>query len=119
MTLSFKEDHISQIRALMLLEKLGYTYLTPAEALELRGGSSANVLLEPVLRERIEATKKKTAFVPCISIRLCCFPLPRIRQAMPPLPHPKNSGRNGRSNSQIAKKNFNTINFFSKKSMRS
>ena len=55
MTLSFKEDHISQIPALMLLEKLGYNYLTPAEALELRGGSAANVLLEPVLRERIEA----------------------------------------------------------------
>ena len=54
MTLSFKEDHISQIPALMLLEKLGYSYLTPAEALELRGGNTANVLLEPILRERLE-----------------------------------------------------------------
>ena len=41
MTLSFKEDHISQIPALMLLEKLGYTYLSPAEALEMRGGNTA------------------------------------------------------------------------------
>ena len=27
--ISFKEDHISQIPALLMLEKLGYTYLTP------------------------------------------------------------------------------------------
>ena len=54
MPLSFKEDHISQIPALMLLEKLGYSYLTPAEALEMRGGNTANVLLEPILRERLE-----------------------------------------------------------------
>ena len=40
MTLSFKEDHISQIPALMLLEKLGYSYLSPAEALEMRGGNT-------------------------------------------------------------------------------
>ncbi len=54
MTLSFKEDHISQIPALMLLEKLGYTYLTPAEAMALRGESTANVLLEPILRKQLE-----------------------------------------------------------------
>ena len=34
--ISFKEDHISQIPALLMLEKLGYTYLTPDEALALR-----------------------------------------------------------------------------------
>ena len=28
MPISFKEDHISQIPALLMLEKLGYTYLT-------------------------------------------------------------------------------------------
>lgn len=55
MNLSFKEDHISQIPALLMLEKLGYTYLTPDEALALRGGNVANVLLEPILRERIAA----------------------------------------------------------------
>ncbi|MFR9542722.1 MAG: HsdR family type I site-specific deoxyribonuclease [Rikenellaceae bacterium] len=54
MNLSFKEDHISQIPALMLLEKLGYTYFTPAEAMELRGESRANVLLEPILRKQLE-----------------------------------------------------------------
>ncbi len=71
MNLSFKEDHISQIPALMLLEKLGYTYLTPAEALELRGDSTANVLLEPILRKQLEAintvqvsSAKTTVFTP-------------------------------------------------------
>jgi len=54
MNLSFKEDHISQIPALMMLEKLGYTYLTPDEALELRGGKTTGVLLEPILRRQLE-----------------------------------------------------------------
>ena len=53
MTLSFKEDHISQIPALMMLEKVGYTYLTPAEVMELRGGNTSTVLLEPILREQL------------------------------------------------------------------
>ncbi len=53
--ISFKEDHISQIPALMLLQKLGYKYLTPDEALELRGGRNTNVILEPILRERLKA----------------------------------------------------------------
>ncbi len=53
MPISFKEDPISQIPAVMLLEKLGYTYLTPAEVLALRGGDTANVLLEPILREQL------------------------------------------------------------------
>lgn len=55
MNLSFKEDHISQIPALMLLQKLGYTYLSPEEALELRGGKTTHVLLEPILRKQLEA----------------------------------------------------------------
>lgn len=58
MNISFKEDNISQIPALMLLEKLGYTYLTPAEVLELRGNDTANVLLEPILRERLSAINR-------------------------------------------------------------
>ena len=53
-TLSFKEDHISQIPALMLLQKLGYTYITPEVVLELRGGKASNVLLEPILRKQLE-----------------------------------------------------------------
>lgn len=54
MNLSFLEEHISQIPALMLLEKLGYTYLSPSEAFELREGNTANVLLEPILRNQLE-----------------------------------------------------------------
>ena len=71
MNLSFKEDHISQIPALMLLEKLGYTYLSPAEALELREGNTANVLLEPILRNQLElinnpkvSSTRNTVFTP-------------------------------------------------------
>lgn len=53
MTLSFKENHISQIPALNMLKKLGYTYLSPDEAMELRGGNISNVLLETVLRKQL------------------------------------------------------------------
>lgn len=53
-TISFKEDHISQLPALLLLQKLGYTYLTPGEVSELRGGKTSNVLLEPILRKQLE-----------------------------------------------------------------
>ena len=51
--ISFKEDHISQIPALQLLQKFGYTYLTPDEALAMRGGKTSNVLLEDVLRNQL------------------------------------------------------------------
>lgn len=50
---SFKEDHISQVPALELLQKLGYEYLSPAEAGALRGGRLAGVLLENVLAEQL------------------------------------------------------------------
>jgi type I restriction enzyme R subunit len=56
-TPSFKEDHISQIPALQLLQKLGYQYLTPEEALQLRGNKTTNVLLEDVLRFNISIGK--------------------------------------------------------------
>ena len=52
-TPSFKEDHISQIPALQLLQKLGYTYLSPDEALELRGNKTSNVILEKILRKQL------------------------------------------------------------------
>lgn len=51
--ISFKEDHISQIPALQTLMKLGYEYLTPDEALAMRGGKTSNVLLEDVLRSQL------------------------------------------------------------------
>ncbi len=53
-TPSFKEDHISQIPALQMLVKLGYGYLSPAEAERLRGGKTTNVLLEDVLRKQLK-----------------------------------------------------------------
>lgn len=53
-TLSFKEDHISQIPALQMLVNLGYTYLSPLEAERLRGGKTTNVLLEDILRKQLK-----------------------------------------------------------------
>ncbi len=53
-TLSFKEDHISQIPALQLLQKLGYTYISPDEALALRADKTANVLLDEILRKQLK-----------------------------------------------------------------
>ena len=52
-TPSFKEDHISQIPALQLLQKLGYKYLSPNEALQARGNKTTNVILEDVLRKQL------------------------------------------------------------------
>ncbi len=53
-TPSFKEDHISQIPALQMLQKLGYQYLSPEEALQLRGGKTSNVLLDGILRKQLK-----------------------------------------------------------------
>lgn len=53
-TPSFKEDHISQIPALQLLQKLGYQYLSQEEALQLRAGKTSNVILENVLRKQLK-----------------------------------------------------------------
>lgn len=50
----FNEKHLSQIPALQLLANLGYRYLTPTEALAMRGGRLANVLLEEVLRDSLK-----------------------------------------------------------------
>lgn len=45
----------SQLPALQLLIALGFTPLSPAEALELRGGRRRNVVLDGILTERIVA----------------------------------------------------------------
>jgi type I restriction enzyme, R subunit len=50
---SFKEDHISQVPALQLLQRLGWTYLTPERALALRGGRASRVILHAVLEEQL------------------------------------------------------------------
>ncbi len=55
---SFKEDHISQIPALQLLINLGYEYLTPAEALDARGGRASNVILHNILDKKLRAINK-------------------------------------------------------------
>lgn len=44
-----QEDFISQVPALQLLSSLGYTYLSPSEALGLRGGKVSGVILDGVL----------------------------------------------------------------------
>jgi type I restriction enzyme R subunit len=50
----FNEKHLSQIPALQLLANLGYRYLTPEQALAMRGGRLSNVLLEEVLRDSLK-----------------------------------------------------------------
>ncbi|CAN5441073.1 HsdR family type I site-specific deoxyribonuclease [soil metagenome] len=53
-TPSFKEDHISQIPALQLLINMGFQYLSPANAVEQRGGKTSGVLLENILRDSLQ-----------------------------------------------------------------
>ncbi len=50
---AFLEDDISQLPALHLLQQMGWTYLSPAEALALRDGREANVYLSGVLGQWI------------------------------------------------------------------
>ena len=53
-----KEDHISQIPALQLLQNIGYSYLTPEEALQLRGGRTKNVILDGILEKQLREMNK-------------------------------------------------------------
>lgn len=48
-----QEDHISQIPAIKMLVNIGYKYLSPEEAFELRGGRLESVLLTDVLEEQL------------------------------------------------------------------
>ena len=50
---SLKEDHISQIPALQLLQNLGWVYLSPAEAMALRGGRVSAVILDGILEGQL------------------------------------------------------------------
>lgn len=54
-TPSFTEDAVSQIPALHVLQKLGWTLLTPADALKLRAGRRGQVLLRPILEKQLAA----------------------------------------------------------------
>lgn len=57
-TPSFKEDHISQIPALQLLQNMGYVYLTPKEVDEQRGNKTSNVILEGILETQLRRQNK-------------------------------------------------------------
>ena len=50
----YGEDDLSQIPALHLLQAMGYRYLSPARALEMRGGRRANVFLDSVLESQLK-----------------------------------------------------------------
>jgi type I restriction enzyme R subunit len=54
-TPSYREELISQIPVARLLISLGYRYLTPQQALGLRGGSERNVVLTGVLEEWLKS----------------------------------------------------------------
>jgi len=54
----FDEKRLSQVPALQMLVNLGYTYLTPAQALTARGGKPGQMLLEEVLRERLKKNNR-------------------------------------------------------------
>lgn len=58
MTPSYTEDHISQIPALQMLIKMGYTYIAPDHALELRDNRKTNVILTDILREQLKKINK-------------------------------------------------------------
>lgn len=51
----FREDESSQIPALQLLQNMGWTYLTPEEAMAQRKGNPRNVILEEILEERLKS----------------------------------------------------------------
>lgn len=50
----YLEDLSSLLPALTLLDKLGYHYLTPSENIVLRGGRTSKLILESVLKERLQ-----------------------------------------------------------------
>lgn len=56
-TFRFNEKYLSQIPALQELIVLGYEYLSPEQALAMRGGKTSNVLLESVLRDQLKKSK--------------------------------------------------------------
>lgn len=51
---SFREDDASKLPALLLLIRMGYTHLSPEEALVARGGKTSNVLLEGIIRTQLK-----------------------------------------------------------------
>lgn len=56
----FLEDIVSHLPALHLLQHLGYQYLTPAEAVALRGGKRSRVVLDAVLLDQLRKLNQIT-----------------------------------------------------------
>jgi type I restriction enzyme, R subunit len=56
----FLEDIVSHLPALHLLQHLGYQYLTPADAIALRGGKQSRVVLETILLEQLKKLNQIT-----------------------------------------------------------
>jgi type I restriction enzyme R subunit len=54
----FNEEYLSQIPALQQLIILGYTYITPQDALAERGNRSSNVILEMTLHDQLKKINK-------------------------------------------------------------
>lgn len=59
-TPSLLEEHISKIPALQLLINLGYIYLSPNEALELRRKKKRNVILDDILESQLKKINSYT-----------------------------------------------------------
>lgn len=55
---SFKEEHISQVPALQLLQNLDWEYLSPKEALEARAGRMSGVVLDGILADQLRAINR-------------------------------------------------------------
>lgn len=53
--INYSEHNDSQKPAINLLNKLGWSYITPEETIKQRGGLLSNVILEDVLAERLNA----------------------------------------------------------------
>ncbi|MDY6903569.1 MAG: type I restriction endonuclease subunit R [Thermodesulfobacteriota bacterium] len=54
----FNEKYLSQIPAMQQLVNLGFTCLTPKQALAERGGRAGNVILEGILRDSLKAINR-------------------------------------------------------------
>ncbi|MEQ8907951.1 MAG: HsdR family type I site-specific deoxyribonuclease [Vicingaceae bacterium] len=53
-TPSFLEDHVSQLPALQLLINMGYTYVSPQQAMQWRGDKTTNVLFENIVEQQLK-----------------------------------------------------------------
>ena len=59
-THDYLEDLSSLLPAVALLDKLGFTYLTPSEQIALRGGRASKCVLESVLADQLQKFNRIT-----------------------------------------------------------